>query len=432
MMEKYELYSGYDIFFQTPDDGYSYFFGYYDKSPLNHDNSKLLSHRVAFDGREVTDGDWADIGYFDLESKKFIKIGQTLAWNWQQGTQLQWLPPGYDNDLIYNAIVNDKFVSVIYNISSKEKKIIPFPIYAVHPNGKEALGINYERHYWCRPGYNYQNIKNEKWNKPYHAEDGIYKLNLESGECKLIVPIEVVVNNQKLSEFEYCDNWLEHILYNPSGDRFLFFHRWHNGEVDLSRVFIADSSNGDNLFMLPDVRFYSHYCWRSDAELTIWSYEPSSLSQKSIIKNIEKNIKRNKWVRKIIAPIYRNIKRNLTLSTKQSYDNGSKLISFFDKNGRYEIIGKDLLRGNGHQSWFRGGKLLLTDTYQDSDSFRHLLIYDSETEKIHVIGKFYSSFNDCIYRSDLHPRLSSDNKFITIDSAHHTKRKVMIINKQVI
>ena len=81
MKQKIKLENGYEVFFQTPDDGYSYFFGYYDKSPLNFDNSKLLSHRVSFDGRDVRDGDIAEVGYFDLKTKLFIRIDDTLAWN---------------------------------------------------------------------------------------------------------------------------------------------------------------------------------------------------------------------------------------------------------------------------------------------------------------------------------------------------------------
>ena len=247
-MKKYELYNNYKISFETPNDGYSYFFGYYDKSPLNIDNTKLLSHRVSFDGRDVQDGDIAEIGYFDLNTNEFIKIDETLAWNWQQGSQLQWLPPKFDQEIIYNSIKDDNFISIIYNIRTNKKRTIPFPIYVVHPNGQEALGINYERHYWCRGGYNYQNIKNKKWDKPYHKEDGIFKIDLEKETVKLIVNIVDVVENNKLSEFETCNNWLEHLMYSPSGDRFMFFHRWNKDNVIIyaNSVIVGNITVGKN------------------------------------------------------------------------------------------------------------------------------------------------------------------------------------------
>ena len=81
MDRTYELYDGFRVIYETPDDGHSYFFGYYDKSPLNRVNDKLLAHKVSFDGRNVQDGDVAEVGYFDLETNKFVKIDETLAWN---------------------------------------------------------------------------------------------------------------------------------------------------------------------------------------------------------------------------------------------------------------------------------------------------------------------------------------------------------------
>ncbi|MCK5345859.1 MAG: hypothetical protein KAR20_20760, partial [Candidatus Heimdallarchaeota archaeon] len=237
LMLAYELYNNFKIYFETPNDGFSYFFGYYDKSPLNKSNTKLLTHRVSFDGRDVRDGDFAEVGYFDISTKQFHAIDKTLAWNWQQGSQLQWMPPVFEDEVIYNSVQDEKFVSIRYNIRTKEKRIIPFPIYVVHPNGKEALAVNYERHYWCRPGYNYQNIKNSKWDVPIHPDDGIFHVDLETGDVKLIIRTQDVVDMAPNEEILSSNNWLEHMMYNPHGDRFLFFHRWHLNGIDESRFF---------------------------------------------------------------------------------------------------------------------------------------------------------------------------------------------------
>src|SRR2546422_5876195 len=53
----------------------------------------LLGMRVYFENRDVTPTDRADIGYVDLkDGYKWTKIGETTAWNWQQGARLQWRP----------------------------------------------------------------------------------------------------------------------------------------------------------------------------------------------------------------------------------------------------------------------------------------------------------------------------------------------------
>lgn len=425
----YKIYENYEIAFQTPDDGYSYFFGYYDKCPLNIDNTKLLAHRVSFDGRDVQDGDTAEVGYFDFNTSEFIEIDRTSAWNWQQGSQLQWLPPKYDEEVIYNSIVGNKFVSVIFNIKTKKRKIIPFPVYVVHPNGKEALGINYERHHWCRPGYNYQNLKNKIWDRPYHEEDGIYRIDLESGEVKLIVKIIDIVNNEKIPEFERCNNWLEHMMYSPTGDRFMFFHRWHEGGIDHTRLYTGNSNDGSDLFFYPDSRFYSHACWKNDRELTIWSMTPESDAMKGKIDLISE-IKKNAVLRAILGPIYRCILQPfLSKDMIEKVSPKPKLINYVDQTGIYEIVGNGLLSQNGHITWTKDGNLLLNDSYDDDEGYRHLELYNNRTGTLTKIGKFYSKYNECGYRADLHPRFSLDETYIIIDSAHVAKRKMLLVKK---
>ncbi len=427
MNKKYELSDNCSIFFKTPNDGYSYFFGYYDKPSLNKNNTKLLTHRVRFDGREVRDGDIAEIGYFNIGDKKFVKIDETLAWNWQQGSQLQWLSPEYDNRIIYNNIKNNKFISIIYDIKTKKKKIIPFPIYAIHPNGKNALGINYERHYWCRPGYNYQNIKNEKWNKPYSKKDGIYKINLQNGKIKLLISIVDIINIDKLKEFKYCNNWLEHIIYNPNGNKFMFFHRWRKNNTDYTRLYTVNS-NGNKIISYPDVKFYSHAYWKNNNTLTIWSHDFNILHNKTI--QTINNIKNNTFIKIFVKPIYKTSKMILSKRITENIQIKGRLYNLKNSNEFPDTVGKNILdkiASYGHISWYNNKKHLLTDTYQNQNGYRQIYILNTVTNKFKNIAKFYSIYNDTIYRCDLHPRLSLDEQFIVIDSAYQKKRKQIIL-----
>ena len=423
LMLDYKLYNNFKIFFETPDDGYSYFFGYYDKSPLNKSNTKLLAHRVSFDGRDVRDGDVAEVGYFDILTKEFHKIDETLAWNWQQGCQLQWMPPAFEDEVIYNSIQDEKFVSIRCNIRTKEKRIIPFPIYAIHPNGKEALAVNYERHYWCRPGYNYQNIKNSKWDVPIHPDDGIFRVNLETGDVKLIIRTQDIVNMAPNEKMVCSNNWLEHMMYSPHGDRFLFFHRWHTNGVDKSRFFTS-GNGGEDIVMYPDCGFYSHYAWSDEKNLIVWTHEPlsSKIDNKNIISNLQ-----NQPVAKLLKPLYRIFKPLIPEKIKNKIVCESKLILFQDITLRYKVLGDSDLRGNGHTTVVEANILLLNDSYQDVNSYRHLFFYDLDKNKKIAVGKFYSQYNDCAYRCDLHPRQGIDNDLIIIDSAHAEKRKVLVI-----
>ena len=74
----------------TPNDGYNYFFGYYDLQPYDKKSEKHLVHRTTFADRLQTKDDVVEIGYIVIAEKKFYKVAESRAWNFQQGTLLQW------------------------------------------------------------------------------------------------------------------------------------------------------------------------------------------------------------------------------------------------------------------------------------------------------------------------------------------------------
>jgi hypothetical protein len=66
----------------------------------------LLGMRVYFQNRPVEPTDSADIGFIDLKDEyKWTKIGETTAWNWQQGARLQWRPGSAE--IVWNARSDD-------------------------------------------------------------------------------------------------------------------------------------------------------------------------------------------------------------------------------------------------------------------------------------------------------------------------------------
>ena len=77
-----------------------------------------------------------------------------------------------------------------------------------------------------------------------------------------------------------------------------------------------------------------------------------------------------------------------------------------------------VLTENGHNSWTRDRRYMITDTYNDAAGFRHLLLYDGFENTLTKLGSFYSPYNDTGYRCDLHPRFDRKERYVTIDSAH--------------
>jgi hypothetical protein len=91
-------------------------------------------------------------------------------------------------------------------------------------------------------------------------------------------------------------------------------------------------------------------------------------------------------------------------------------------------LSPDILKLDGHPSFTKDGRYMLTDTYEDAESNRHLLLYNLKTKRKFELGRFYSPFNSCDYRSDLHPRFDFQQNSIIIDTAHSGYHRIMVLD----
>src|SRR6187401_2614681 len=81
-----------------------HFFGYYNKTNWDRSGRYLLAHEVAMMDARLTPELTATVGYFDLnDGDAFHPVGETRAWNWQMGAQLQWLDGAASRQIIYNV-----------------------------------------------------------------------------------------------------------------------------------------------------------------------------------------------------------------------------------------------------------------------------------------------------------------------------------------
>ena len=82
-----------------------HWFGYYDKLQFSPDNRFVLTNKVSFEHRSPTADDVIEVGMIDLHEKdKWIPLGQSKAWCWQQGCMLQWIP-GTASKVIWNCLL---------------------------------------------------------------------------------------------------------------------------------------------------------------------------------------------------------------------------------------------------------------------------------------------------------------------------------------
>ena len=354
-----------------------HWFGYYDKFETDPTDRYLLSMEVNFEHRTPGPADEIKIGMVNLKDNKWIELGRSNAWSWQQGCMLQWRPCS-SNEVIWNDRVDGRFVCHILNVETMEKRTLPYPIYTMSPDGKFALTLDFERIHDCRAGYGY--VGGFDLNRDVLAPDnaGIYKISLDSGARQLLVSLKEIADipcpHGSLAGYKHYFN---HLDINTDGSRFVFLNRWVRPQESSrtsplgTRMFTA-SVNGGKLHMMNDSGMTSHFWWKNSQQCLAWANRPEV---------------------------------------------GNRFYLFNDTiPNSYSIVGDGVLKTDGHCSYLKKTEWILNDTYPDGNRHLTLYLYNPKTRQIIILGKFY---NDPKYqgqsRVDLHPRQSRDGNKIFID-----------------
>ena len=414
--------------FQTTDEG-NFFFGYYDKSPLNISNDKLLACKSNFIDRLPDQNEVLTIGYFEWKtSTKFIKLGHTRAWNWQQGCMLQWLGPDFDKKIIYNDRIDDKFVTVICDIRTLKKTVLPIAYYTVSSNGDFALSIDFERHAWFRPGYSYQGIKNVKKNVPFLGNDGIWKINFKEKSYKQIITLEHMVGINRLSNMKGSTHYLEHLMISPGNEKFAFLHRWKTEDGGIYARLYTSDTNGENITLINDTGRVSHFCWRDNDEIVCWGAIKNPFNALRKYKNI------TKYFFKPLMPLYKKFAGGNSVdgnSRVSALVSGDSYLSIKNSSSKTKRLLPNLLKKDGHPSFSKTNKdILVTDTYPDLSKSckQNLLICDINSGELKTIDTLShtKSLARGASRCDLHPKWSHDGNYICIDTLDNGYRSMYL------
>jgi hypothetical protein len=340
---------------------------------------------VEFEHRSPRPDDKIRVGMVDLrDGDRWIDLGESHAWNWQQGCMLQWLP-GSKTEVIWNDREQGQFVAHILDVRTGKKRTLPAPIYALSPDGRWAAFPDFRRLHECRPGYGYAGIPDPNRDQSAPQDAGIWRMDLRNGRTELLFTIaEAAGIPFPHGDWSGAKHWFNHLLFAPGGKRLCFLQRWKSSRPRrFTRMFTMDC-DGKRPFLLMPYGHCSHFVWRDPRHVLAWSLHPS-------------------------------------------HKNG--LYLWEDQTANVAIVGKDILALDCHHSCLPGNRYILGDSYPDQDRNQRLFLFNVETGKLTPLGDFRSPKEYTgEWRCDTHPRYSPDGRLVTIDSPHSQGRQIYLID----
>jgi hypothetical protein len=374
-----------------------HWFGYYDKREFDPTGKLILSNQVSFEGRSPTGDDTIQVGYVDTANNdRWQEIGASRAWGWQQGCMLQWVGNRGDT-ILWNDREADSFVCRVYSTGDGKVRTLPRPIYTISPDGRYGLSVDFRRIDNLRPGYGYDGLADPNVSERAPADSGIWRVDLQTGADELILSLADVAaipwpdGDRQATAWHYFN----HLLINPTGDRFIVLHRYRpkfdpqtlkfdGGFV--TRMFTANMDGSDR-YVLDPSGYTSHFIWKNASQATMWT-RPAGAK--------------------------------------------SGFYVFTDKTRKVEPIGQDKMPTNGHNTYLAApyDDWILNDTYPDGKTSRQTVyLYHVPSGRRFDLGHFPSpKAYRGEWRCDTHPRSSDDGTQVAIDSPHDGGRQVYLLD----
>ena len=371
----------------TPDDGYEYYYGYYDKSPWDADNRYLIALKVRCSYKNVAPKENGTLVLVDTKNGNRVEeIATTSSWNVQQSCMAQWMGPDFKSRLIYNDFRDGKYCSVVYDVEArKELKVLPLPIYDISRDGKTALSLDFSRLHRMRPGYGYSNLPDDFAKELCPDRTCVWKIDVESGAVTELFKYTDFAGFEPDKTMDGASHKVNHLMISPNGKRFMVLHRWFQKGRKHTRL-VTVNMDGSEMYNLSDDVFVSHCYWKNDDEI---------------------------------------------LSFLRKKETGNHYYLMKDKTQEYKMLWPNL-NTDGHCSYSPDGKYIITDTYPNRKRIASVYLCTEtggEQGSSRLLARVFSPFrydNDC--RCDLHPRWNRDGSKVCIDSVHEGKRGVYAID----
>ena len=245
------------------------------------------------------------IRVYDLKYNISSFVDKSSVWGSQVGSHAQW--GASDEYLIYNSLSKEhefssiKATGIVYNIFNSQRRILSCPVYHISVDGRWGVSPNLSQIHHTQKGYGIdsestRNILKLDLNPVTSLLDGIYVTDLQTGRCKQLVSLQLLVETAGLSmnspTFGFHTKWstdgtlilcvirtLEHSV-NGNRNDWSFGHLWNGIFKSKARVRVQ------HLFVIP-ANFSSSECSKSDRTnchnriryLLSWASQPFSFQE---------------------------------------------------------------------------------------------------------------------------------------------------------
>jgi hypothetical protein len=353
------------------------FFGYYDKSPLNSAQNFIVYHTADSDTKKNPTFEIPiRIVVRDRSSGEVIANLESRAYNWQQGTRIQWIS---ENKFIYNYYDsdNDRYISKIHNVVNRNVvETLPSSVYDCF-NDEFALTLNFRRLARLAPDYGYFcHTKDVDLDEIFN--DGVWRLDMRKGTSKLVLSLAQAIDLAPSPEMKGAKHSVNHIMISPDGERFIVIHRWYKYGRRHDRLLVA-RTDGSELKLLADGGMVSHCFWQSNS---------------CLLSYLRHDGKDGYYTFDVFDPHFTSL--------------GNGVVAGF---------------GDGHPNML--GAQIVFDTYPDRARMQQLFLLDVQQRQLQRLGEFFEPLGfHGVTRCDLHPRFDRLGGCVFFDSAHDGTRQL--------
>ncbi len=402
--------------FSSITSGPSNFFGFHDLTPWNTATNELVCLRTNTTEDHVpTHQDEAQVVVIDESSGVETVVGSTKAWNWQKGARQRWLPALGRRTIAYNAANNTGFECRIVDLDAGSSRILPLPLYDICDQAGFGLSLNFRKLVRCQPGYGYDHPLPET-SLPAN-QDGIFRVDLVTGESRLILSIADFLHTRNLDPAQ-GEHYFTHLQISPDGRRCVFMHRCFLPSGGLVNHFIVANTDGSGFRVLLDDKM-SHFDWSDNEHVIVWCRMNTAI----------KKLKESKFLA-VARTLYRLSRKIRFNAVRQGLYNES--FRQIDVNtGASIAVGKGTLPEDGHpQVNPANPDIWINDTYPNPGHIQTLMLYHQPTDRRIDLLRLPTqpSIQETCWRCDFHPRWHPAGDRVCFDSAHLGRRQLCIVD----